>query len=88
MAHGDAAAAAARREHEQTWITLRDGIDRVMTRLTEGIDMKTYMVLYTSVHNFCTSPKGVNQSSASMQSNGQRGGETQTSQDGPNSSSI
>lgn len=30
-----------------------------MLKLEEGVDMKTYMALYTAVHNFCTSQKAV-----------------------------
>lgn len=30
-----------------------------MTDLREGIDMKTYMGLYTAIHNFCTAQKAV-----------------------------
>jgi cullin 1 len=44
------------------WATLEAGIERIMLRLREGIDMKTYMELYTAVHNFCTSQKAMTQS--------------------------
>ncbi|KAE8147835.1 Cullin [Aspergillus avenaceus] len=44
---------------EQTWAFLEKGIDSVMLKLEEGVDMKTYMALYTAVHNFCTSQKAV-----------------------------
>ena len=30
-----------------------------MTELQEGMDMKTYMGLYTAIHNFCTAQKAV-----------------------------
>ena len=46
-------------ENDPSWALLEDGIERVMTRLTDGIDMKQYMSLYSTVHNFCTSQKGV-----------------------------
>ena len=39
------------------WAILEQGVERVMTRLTEGIDMPTYMKLYTAVHDFCTQQK-------------------------------
>lgn len=41
------------------WTFLEKGIDSVMLKLEEGVDMKTYMALYTAVHNFCTSQKAV-----------------------------
>ncbi|KAL2220966.1 cullin [Thermoascus aurantiacus ATCC 26904] len=44
---------------EETWTFLERGIDSVMLKLEEGVDMKTYMALYTAVHNFCTSQKAV-----------------------------
>ncbi|KAJ5161599.1 cullin-1 [Penicillium capsulatum] len=44
---------------EETWSFLEAGIDSVMLKLEDGVDMKTYMALYTAVHNFCTSQKAV-----------------------------
>ncbi|KAL2000067.1 hypothetical protein VTN02DRAFT_3614 [Thermoascus thermophilus] len=44
---------------DETWTFLERGIDSVMLKLEEGVDMKTYMALYTAVHNFCTSQKAV-----------------------------
>lgn len=41
------------------WNYLQAGVDRIMTDLREGIDMKTYMGLYTAIHNFCTAQKAV-----------------------------
>lgn len=35
------------------------GISRIMENLREGMDMKTYMGLYTAIHNFCTAQKAV-----------------------------
>ncbi|OJI97234.1 hypothetical protein ASPVEDRAFT_159510 [Aspergillus versicolor CBS 583.65] len=55
---------------EETWAFLENGINNVMVKLEEGVDMKTYMALYTAVHNFCTSHKAV--SGQAIQS--QRGG--------------
>ena len=45
-----------------------------MTRLRDGIDMKTYMELYTAVHNFCTSQKSMTQANQIGSGQGQRGG--------------
>jgi len=48
-----------------------------MTRLRDGIDMKSYMELYTAVHNFCTSQKSmstIHQGAGSAQ----RGGKLKT----------
>ncbi|KAI9374976.1 Cullin [Aspergillus egyptiacus] len=42
-----------------TWSFLEQGINNVMVKLEDGVDMKTYMALYTAVHNFCTSHKAV-----------------------------
>jgi cullin 1 len=44
---------------DETWTFLEKGIDSVMLKLEEGVDMKTYMALYTAVHNFCTSQNAV-----------------------------
>ncbi|KAL4809369.1 Cullin [Aspergillus unguis] len=55
---------------EETWAFLQNGINNVMVKLEEGVDMKKYMALYTAVHNFCTSHKAV--SGQALQS--QRGG--------------
>lgn len=42
-----------------TWAFLEWGVERIMYSLSEGVDMKTYMSLYTSIHNFCTAQKAV-----------------------------
>ncbi|DAA74703.1 TPA_exp: Uncharacterized protein A8136_3019 [Trichophyton benhamiae CBS 112371] len=42
---------------DETWTFLEQGIERVMTDLNSGIDMASYMGVYTAVHNFCTSQK-------------------------------
>ncbi|KAL8901430.1 MAG: hypothetical protein Q9207_005200 [Kuettlingeria erythrocarpa] len=42
-----------------TWNFLETGVERIMTNLREGVDMGTYMGIYTAVHNFCTSQKAV-----------------------------
>lgn len=41
------------------WRYLEVGVDRIMTDLKKGMDMKTYMGLYTAIHNFCTAQKAV-----------------------------
>jgi cullin 1 len=41
------------------WTFLEKGINSVMLNLDQGVDMKTYMALYTAVHDFCTSQKAV-----------------------------
>ncbi|KAI9867471.1 MAG: hypothetical protein M1813_009030 [Trichoglossum hirsutum] len=43
-----------------TWKYLEAGISRIMLDLKAGVDMNTYMGVYTAVHNFCTSQKAVN----------------------------
>lgn len=42
-----------------TWNYLEWGVERIMYSLKDGVDLKTYMSLYTSIHNFCTAQKGV-----------------------------
>ncbi|KXL47605.1 hypothetical protein M433DRAFT_523104 [Acidomyces richmondensis BFW] len=42
-----------------TWRYLEWGVDRMMVNLNAGVDLKTYMSLYTSIHNFCTAQKAV-----------------------------
>jgi len=49
----------ARDDIDSTWKFLETGITRIMTNLQSGIDMQTYMGIYTAVHNFCTSQKAV-----------------------------
>lgn len=44
---------------DKTWAYLQKGIDRIMDNLHEGMDMQTYMGIYTAIHNFCTSQKAV-----------------------------
>ena len=43
-----------------------------MTDLRGGMDMKTYMGLYTAIHNFCTAQKAVQ--GGSFANNTNRGG--------------
>jgi len=42
-----------------TWTFLEWGVDRMMYGLDKGVDLKTYMSLYTTIHNFCTAQKAV-----------------------------
>ncbi|KAK7956082.1 Cullin 1 [Apiospora aurea] len=42
-----------------TWEYLQAGISKIMINLQDGMDMGTYMGIYTAVHNFCTSQKAV-----------------------------
>lgn len=48
-----------RENTDETWEFLENGVNQIMTRLSEGMTMKTYMELYTAVHNFCTAQKPV-----------------------------
>ncbi|KAK8080676.1 Cullin 1 [Apiospora hydei] len=47
-----------------TWEYLQAGISKIMINLQDGMDMGTYMGIYTAVHNFCTSQKAVGLSQA------------------------
>ncbi|ESA43090.1 hypothetical protein GE21DRAFT_6732 [Neurospora crassa] len=42
---------------DSTWPYLQSSINKIMTNLQEGLDMSSYMGIYTAVHNFCTSQK-------------------------------
>ncbi|KAF2010315.1 cullin-2 [Aaosphaeria arxii CBS 175.79] len=55
-----------------TWAYLEAGVEKIMTDLRGGMDMKTYMGLYTAIHNFCTAQKAVHGTAFSHTSN--RGG--------------
>ncbi|OWP05543.1 cullin [Marssonina coronariae] len=46
-----------------TWRYLEAGVSKIMSNLQDGMDMQTYMGVYTAVHNFCTSQKAVSNSS-------------------------
>lgn len=56
-----------------TWAYLEAGVERIMNDLRDGMDMKTYMGLYTAIHNFCTAQKAVGTGGFSSNHN-QRGG--------------
>lgn len=61
----------------RSWAILEAGVERIMTRLRDGIDMKSYMELYTAVHNFCTSQKSMSTIHQGA-GQGQRGGKLKT----------
>jgi cullin 1 len=44
---------------KRSWNYLEWGVERIMVNLSAGLDLKTYMTLYTSIHNFCTAQKAV-----------------------------
>ncbi|KAF2279299.1 Cullin-domain-containing protein [Westerdykella ornata] len=58
---------------ERTWAYLQTGLEKIMTDLRGGMDLKVYMALYTAIHNFCTAQKAVFSNMVSGQS-GSRGG--------------
>ena len=45
-----------------------------MNQLREGVDLKTYMGLYTAIHNFCTSQKAVGNAASNSLATNHRGG--------------
>jgi len=53
-----------RADRSRRWQFLEQGVDKIMNRLRDGIDLKNYMSLYTAIHNFCTAQKAVSQSNA------------------------
>ncbi|KAI1767320.1 Cullin-domain-containing protein [Hypoxylon sp. FL1150] len=55
----------------QTWVYLEAGISKIMVNLQDGMDMSTYMGIYTAVHNFCTSQKAVGLQASSSNISGQ-----------------
>lgn len=50
------------------WAYLEWGVDKIMYGLKDGVDLKTYMTLYTSIHNFCTAQKAVGGPSTNLSS--------------------
>lgn len=48
-----------REDLSSTWSYLENGINKIMLDLKSGVDMKTYVGVYTAVHDFCTSQKAV-----------------------------
>lgn len=62
-----------RENSSQTWAFLQAGVNRIMTKLEEGMSVKDYMELYTAVHNFCTAQKAMS-TGGFMQNSAGRGG--------------
>ncbi|KAI1828457.1 Cullin-domain-containing protein [Xylaria intraflava] len=46
-----------REDIDATWTYVQVGITKIMSNLQDGMDLSTYMGIYTAVHNFCTSQK-------------------------------
>ena len=59
---------------QQTWTFLQAGVEKIMMNLKDGIDMTTYMSIYTAVHNFCTSQKAVTSGGGIIGNSAHRGG--------------
>ncbi len=57
-----------------TWKFLEEGVEKIMMNLKDGVDMTTYMGIYTAVHNFCTSQKAVASGGGIIGGNAHRGG--------------
>ncbi|KAI5307034.1 hypothetical protein KEM56_005427 [Ascosphaera pollenicola] len=49
--------APSREDVEGTWRFLEQGVNKVMLDLHSGLDLGSYMAIYTAVHNFCTASK-------------------------------
>ncbi|KAH8656168.1 Cullin [Tricladium varicosporioides] len=62
-----------REDLEATWRYLELGVAKIMVNLQDGIDMNTYMGVYTAVHNFCTSQKAVSNASQGVIGGAHRG---------------
>ena len=56
-----------------TWAYLEEGVEGIMSNLKDGMDMATYMGIYTAVHNFCTSQKAVASSGGILGATAHRG---------------
>ncbi|KAF8544914.1 Cullin [Trichophaea hybrida] len=64
-----------REDLNATWAYLEKGVEKIMRDLNSGMDMTTYMGVYTAVHNFCTSQRAVSASPTLQQAAGvHRGG--------------
>lgn len=48
----------AKEDVDGTWAYLESGVEKIQNHLHEGLDMDTYMNVYTAVHNFCTAQRG------------------------------
>ncbi|KAK1752069.1 Cullin-1 [Echria macrotheca] len=57
MAPSAMSGSSAHDDIDGTWSYLQDGITKIMLNLQDGVDLRTYMGIYTAVHNFCTSQK-------------------------------
>lgn len=62
-----------REDLDVTWKYLEAGVSKIMSNLQEGMDMQTYMGVYTAVHNFCTSQKAVGNSNQGQIGGAHRG---------------
>ena len=62
----------AKDDAEGTWKFLEAGVEKIMTNLKDGMNMKDYMSIYTAIHNFCTAQKPL--TSQTPFSNNSRGG--------------
>ncbi|PVH97126.1 Cullin-domain-containing protein [Periconia macrospinosa] len=72
MASSNMPPVPAKNDVKATWAYLEAGVEKIMTNLRGGMDMKTYMGLYTAIHNFCTAEKAV--AGTSFTSHTNRGG--------------
>ncbi|CAI6234316.1 unnamed protein product [Periconia digitata] len=72
MASSNMPSFPAKNDVRATWTYLEAGVEKIMTNLRGGMDMKTYMGLYTAIHNFCTAEKAV--AGHSFASHNNRGG--------------
>ncbi|KAI5842861.1 Cullin [Tricharina praecox] len=59
-----------REDLSATWNYLEQGVEKIMRDLNSGMDMNTYMGVYTAVHNFCTSQRAVSASPSLQQAAG------------------
>ncbi|GAA6043698.1 hypothetical protein JCM8097_007485 [Rhodosporidiobolus ruineniae] len=57
MSRGNASGLPDSRDLKATWGFLQEGVDHIMTRLSEGMSYKKYMDLYTVSYNYCTSSR-------------------------------
>lgn len=62
-----------REDLEATWVYLQAGVEKIMSNLQDGMDMQTYMGVYTAVHNFCTSQKAVSNTNSGVIGGSHRG---------------
>ncbi|KAK3670404.1 ubiquitin ligase (cullin) of SCF [Recurvomyces mirabilis] len=72
-AQGPPAMPTSKDDINGTWRFLEWGVDRIMFNLKDGVDLKTYMSLYTSIHNFCTAQKAVGNTQTNTLNSNHRG---------------